>query len=81
MAGFLTYLAADPPPDLLVIHGTRINPATGKLQSHTFTVDRHWYFDNNTPDGPVPLQEVSERVPEEILTMRIVDVVIVRCPE
>jgi hypothetical protein len=49
-------------------------------ESHTFTVDGGWYFDNNVEEGkPVPLLEAPESVLK--LNMRIIDVLIVERPD
>jgi len=61
----------------LIMHVTRPR-GDGEVTSHTFVLDRGWYFDNNVPEGrPVALAEA----PEELLNMRVIDVVAVRFPE
>src|ERR1700692_1818207 len=61
MGQFLTRLGAHPPPDVLMVHATRINRETKELESHTLVVESEWYFDNNTPEGkPVPLLQAPE---------------------
>ena len=76
----LRKLAANPPPDVIMVHATGRHPDTNKPISHTFTVDGEWYFDNNVKKGkPVPLLKAPEDVLK--LSMRIVNVLIVECPE
>jgi hypothetical protein len=60
-------------PDRVLVHATR--PKLDGLESHTFALDRGWFFDNNTPDGkPVKVGHA----PRSIFDMRIVDVYFVR---
>ena len=63
--------------ELVIGHATRPKRCGGGFESHTFALDRIWYFDNNTPKGgPVPFSEASA----DLLDMRVIDVVLVRRP-
>lgn len=64
-------------PDRVLVHATRPKPGGVDLESHTFTLDRGWFFDNNTPTGrPVKVSEA----PKGSFDMRVVDVVRVQRP-
>jgi hypothetical protein len=85
IGSFVSNLAAKPPPDVVIVHATRVNPDTDKLQSHSFVIDGSWFFDCNTPKGrPIPLAEVRHQVLDRepvLADMRVVELYIVRCPE
>jgi hypothetical protein len=63
-------------PDRLMVHASRPKRDGKGLESHTFTLDRGCYFDNNVKGKPRPLAQA----PKELLDMRVIDVVVVRRP-
>jgi hypothetical protein len=63
-------------PDRLMVHASRPKRDGKGLESHTFTLDRGWYFDNNVEGKPRSLAQA----PKDLLDMRVIDVVVVRRP-
>jgi hypothetical protein len=77
MGEFLAQRGLPQCPDRLMVHAVRPKGDSKDLESHTFAVDRGWYFDNNVEGGrPVPVAQARE----DLLNMRVIDVVVIRPP-
>jgi hypothetical protein len=77
IAQFLEWYSDNGCSDRMLVHATVPLPSDIDLVSHTFTLDRGRYFDNNTPAGK-PI-EVSDAI-KSALEMHVVDVLLVRRP-
>jgi len=62
LASFLLGFPSTGCRELVIGHATKPRRCGGSFVSHTFALDRSWYFDNNTTEErPVPLSEACAR--------------------
>lgn len=70
----LEFLRTNDSEDVLICSADRIMPGSSTTESHTFAVDRQWYFDNNTGGCIVPIADA----PNALADFRVGHVLAVR---